>query len=99
MIEFIIIAVIIAFGVYTYRVGRDIGGYVPFIRSVMSTGPSRQVVVDLYISTTILCIWMIYDALEVGISMAWVTLYIVIAVFMASFGPLFYLLHRFLVLG
>ncbi len=99
MIEILIIAVIFAFGIYTYRVGRDIGGYMPFIRSVLGTGPSRQVVVDLYISTTILCVLMVYDALEVGISLAWVGLYILIAVFMASFGPLLYLLHRFVVLG
>ncbi len=40
---------------------------------------------------------MVYDAIEVGISLVWVSLYILIAVFMASFGPLLYLLHRFIV--
>lgn len=97
MIETILVAVILAFGAYTYKVGRDAGGYLPFWRSILSTGPSRQVTIDLYIATTILCVLMVLDALEVGISMLWVAVYIVIAVFMASFGPLLYLLHRLIV--
>ena len=95
MPEILIGAVIVAFALYTWRVGRDVGGYLPFIRSILSTGPGRQVKIDLYIATTILCIWMVFDAIEVGISLLWVSLYILIAVFMASFGPLLYLLHRF----
>lgn len=98
MIVTSLVIVIVAFALYTWRVGRDAGGYTRFIRSILSTGPGRQVTLDLYIATTILCIWMVYDALEVGISLAWVALYILVAVFMASFGPLLYLLHRFLVL-
>ena len=31
MIETLLIAVIVAFGAYTYRVGRDVGGFVRFI--------------------------------------------------------------------
>ena len=95
MPEILIGAVIVSFALYTWRVGRDVGGYLPFIRSILSTGPGRQVTIDLYIATTILCIWMVFDAIEVGISLLWVSLYILIAVFMASFGPLLYLLHRF----
>ncbi len=98
MVEALLVIVIVAFALYTWRVGRAAGGYAPFIRSILSTGPGRQVTLDLYIATTILCIWMVYDALEVGISLAWVSLYILIAAFMASFGSLLYLLHRFLVL-
>ena len=97
MPETFIAIVIAAFALYTWRVGREAGGYLPFIRSILSTGPGRQVTIDLYIATTILCVWMVYDAIEVGISLLWVSLYILIAVFMASFGPLFYLLHRFIV--
>lgn len=93
----LIVTVLVAFGIYTYRVGRAVGGFVPFCRSILSTGPGRQVTIDLYIAITILCVWMVIDALEVGISLFWVALYIVIALFMASFGPLLYLLHRFLV--
>lgn len=97
MVETLITVTILAFGLYTWRIGREVGGYMPFIRSILSTGPSRQVTIDLYISLTILCAWMVHDAAEVGISMAWTALYIVIAVFMGSFGPLLYLLHRFIV--
>lgn len=97
MIETLLIAVIASFGVYTYRVGRDAGGYLAFWRSILRTGPGRQVTLDLYIATAILCILMVVDAIEVGISLWWVSLYILIAAFMASFGPLLYLLHRFLV--
>ena len=91
--------VIVLFGIYTYKIGRDVGGYGPFMKSVLSIGPGRQVVVDLFISLTMICVWMVIDAIRVGISLAWVALYIVIAIFMGSFGPLFYLLHRFLVVG
>lgn len=97
MIATLLAVVIVAFAFYTWRVGREAGGYARFIRGILATGPGRQVTLDLYIATTILCIWMVYDALEVGISLVWVTLYIGIAVFMASFGPLLYLLHRFLI--
>lgn len=98
MIVTLLVIVIVAFAIYTWRVGREVGGYARFIRSILSTGPGRQVTLDLYIATTILCIWMIYDAIEVGISLVWVSLYILIALFMASFGPLLYLLHRFIVI-
>ncbi len=98
MIVTLLALVIVAFALYTWRVGREVGGYARFIRSILSTGPGRQVTLDLYIATTILCIWMIYDAIEVGISLVWVSLYILIALFMASFGPLLYLLHRFIVI-
>ncbi|MBT8422034.1 MAG: hypothetical protein KJP03_02855 [Gammaproteobacteria bacterium] len=37
MIEALLVIVIVAFGAYTYRVGRNIGGYIPFIRTVLST--------------------------------------------------------------
>lgn len=97
MIETILAVVIIVFGIYTYRVGREAGGYIPFWRSILITGPGRQVTIDLYIAVTILCILMILDAMEVGISLLWVAVYIVVAAFMGSFGPLIYLLHRFLV--
>lgn len=97
MIEILLVIIIVTFGIYTYRVSRKAGGYIPFWRSLLRTSPSRQVTIDLYIATTILCVWMVFDAIEVGISLAWVTLYIVIAVFLASFGPLLYLLHRFIV--
>jgi len=97
MPEIAITVVIVLFGYYTWSVGRAVGGYRRFVRSILSTGPGRQVTIDLYIATTILCVLMVYDAIEVGISLAWVSLYILIAVFMASFGPLLYLLHRFIV--
>ena len=92
-----IVVIIVLFGLYTYKVGNDVGGYVPFWRALLNNGPSKQVTIDLYIAITILCIWMIYDALEMGISLVWVGLYILVAVFMGSLGPLLYLLHRFLV--
>ena len=97
MIEALLIVVIIGFGIYTFRIGRKAGGYMAFCRSILKTGPSRQVAVDLYIAITLLCIIMVYDAIEVGISLVWVTLYIIISIFMGSFGPLLYLLHRFIV--
>lgn len=97
MIESIILVVIFAFGAYTYRVGKEVGGYLPFWRNILSKGPSRQVTIDLYISTTILCVFMVLDAPKVGISLVWVFLYVVVAVFMGSFGPLLYLLHRVVV--
>lgn len=92
-----IAVVIIAFGVYTYRVGRAAGGYAGFWRQLWSSGPARQVTVDLYIAVSILCGLMVVDALREGISLAWVALYILVAIFMGSFGPLLYLLHRVLV--
>ena len=92
-----IVVIIFLFGLYTYKVGNDVGGYVPFWRALLKSGPSKQVTIDLYIAITILCIWMVYDALEMGISLVWVGLYILVAVFMGSFGPLLYLLHRFLI--
>lgn len=56
MIEILLIAVVICFGVYTYRVGRKVGGYQAFWRSILATGPGQQVTIDFYIATTILCI-------------------------------------------
>ena len=97
MIVSLLVVVIDAFALYAWRVGRDAGGYRHFIRSILSTGPGRQVALDLCIATTILCVWMVHEALEVGISLARVSLYILVAVFIASFGPLLYLLRRFLV--
>ena len=97
MIESLIVAVIIAFGIYTYRVGKEAGGYIPFCRILLKTGPGRQVAIDLYIAISILCVLMVYDAMQVGISWIWVTIYIGIAIVMGSFGPLLYLLHRFFV--
>lgn len=96
MVTTALFSIILAFGLYTYKVGRESGGYVQFWRSILSTGPSRQVTIDLYISIAILCVVMITDAVEVGIPLHWVALYIILALFMGSFGPLFYLIHRLL---
>ncbi len=87
--------VIVALALCTWRAGHAAGGDAPFIRNTLSIGPGRQVTLDPCIATTILCAWMAYAPLEVGISPPWALPCIVIAVFMTSFAPLLYLLHRF----
>ena len=94
----ILILVTIGFAIYTYKAGHDAGGYVGFWKSVWKRSASRQVVIDLYIAVTILSVWMIYDSTQVGISKIWVAVYLIVSLFMGSFGILFYLIHRSIIL-
>lgn len=98
MVTAILILITIAFAVYTYQAGHDAGGYVRFWKSAWKRPASRQVVIDLYIAVTILAVWMIYDSTQVGISKLFIAVYLLISVFMGSFGILFYLIHRSIIL-
>jgi hypothetical protein len=86
----ILIAVILAFGVYTAVaiVEHGVAGFMEETVENMATG---QVLIDLTIALTLVVIWMRRDSRTSGMPF---TPYLLLTLFAGSFGPLTYLLHR-----
>jgi len=66
-------------------------GYVGIIRPHFQSWAGAQVFADLVILAVMVCVWMRRDAAARGIS-PWP--FILITLFLGSFGPLLYLLRR-----
>jgi hypothetical protein len=82
--------VILAFGDLTaYAVYQH--GYLAFFDLHQANAINLQIFADLVISLGLASIWMVSDARSRGISPV---PYLLVTLFLGSFGPLFYLLRR-----
>jgi len=79
-----------AFSVYSAYVVYDVG-YVGILRSHLSNAGGIQVLCDLTVSLSLVCVWIFRDARLHGRS-PWP--YLVATLFLGSIGPLLYLLLR-----
>ena len=79
-----------AFGVYSTYVLYDVG-YIGIFRGALKDSGGIQVLCDLCISLSLVCVWMARDARKHG-RRAWP--FLLATVFLGSFGPLSYLLLR-----
>ena len=86
----LLILVLVAFGILSTLALLDVG-YFGIIAPHFQSYGGGQVFADLCILAVMACIWMISDARTSGLP-AWP--FIVMTVFLGSFGPLFYLLAR-----
>lgn len=82
--------VIALFSVLTVLALTDVG-YLGILEPHFQTWGGGQVFADLVIVCTLACIWMLSDARTSGVS-AWP--FLVITLFLGSFGPLLYLVAR-----
>lgn len=82
--------VIALFSVLTVLALTDVG-YLGIFEPHFQTWGGGQVFADLVIVCTLACIWMLSDARTSGVS-AWP--FLVITLFLGSFGPLLYLVAR-----
>jgi hypothetical protein len=87
---FSVIAVFVAFTIYTTIVVLD-QGYFGFLELAMTGGWAAQVFIDLCIALVLFALWMVPDARERGIS-AWP--YFLAILTTGSVGALAYLVHR-----
>ena len=85
-----LLVVIVAFGVLTALALMDVG-YLGILTPHFQSWGGAQVFVDLVIVALLACIWMAHDAPERGLP-AWP--FIVVTLFLGSFGPLLYLVVR-----
>jgi hypothetical protein len=90
MSRILLILVFLAFGAYSAYVVYDVG-YVGILHSHLTNAGGIQVLCDLTISLTLVCIWMAGDARRQGRN-PWP--YLAATLFLGSFGPLLYLLLR-----
>jgi hypothetical protein len=90
MSRILLILVLLAFGTYSAYVVYDVG-YVGILHSHLSNAGGIQVLCDLTISLSLVCIWMVADARKQGRN-PWP--FVVATLFLGSFGPLLYLLLR-----
>jgi hypothetical protein len=90
MSRLLLILVLAVFGVYSAYVVYDVG-YVGILNSHLSNAGGIQVLCDLTISLTLVCIWVVRDARAQGRN-PWP--FVVATLFLGSFGPLLYLLLR-----
>lgn len=90
MARSLLILVLAVFGAYSAYVVYDVG-YVGILHSHLSNAGGIQVLCDLTISLTLVCIWISRDARAHGRN-PWP--YVVATLFLGSFGPLLYLLLR-----
>ena len=86
----LLLLVFAAFSVYSAIVVYDVG-YVGILRSHLSNAGGIQVLCDLTVSLSLVCIWIARDARARGRS-PWP--YLVATLFLGSIGPLLYLLLR-----
>ena len=91
----LLILVIVAFGVLSALALMDVGYFGILAPHFQSYGEG-QVLADLVIMCLMGCIWMTYDSRTSGLP-AWP--FVIMTVFLGSFGPLFYLLLRELRIG
>jgi hypothetical protein len=66
-------------------------GYLGLFETLLATPAGIQVTLDLAIAVALALVWMRQDAKERGLPF-W--RYAVVSVFLGSFGPLAYLIHR-----
>jgi hypothetical protein len=90
MIRSLLVIVILAFGVLT-GLAVEQHGYWGIISYHFPSSAGWQVGVDLVISCSLACLWMISDARKTGRN---VWPYLLLTLVLGSFGPLFYLLLR-----
>ena len=86
----LLIVVIALFSVLTALALMDVG-YLGILAPHFQSWGGGQVLTDLVIVCTLACIWMLADARTSGVN-AWP--FLVITLFLGSFGPLFYLVAR-----
>ena len=86
----VVLAVIAAFGVLSTLALLDVG-YFGILAPHFKSWGGAQVFSDLVIMCVLGCIWMSRDARERGLT---VWPFIVMTVFLGSFGPLLYLVAR-----
>jgi len=85
-----LVTVIVGFGVLSALALADVG-YLGILEPHFRSWGGAQVFTDLVIALSLICIWMLIDARERGLS-AWP--FIVITLVLGSFGPLLYLVAR-----
>jgi len=85
-----LLLVIAAFGALSALALQDVG-YFGIIAPHFRSWGGAQVFADLIILAVLFCIWMVRDARQCGVA-AWP--FILMTVFLGSFGPLFYLITR-----
>jgi hypothetical protein len=90
MARTVLILILAAFGAYSGFVVYQVG-YLGILHSHLSNAGGIQVLCDLTISLTLVCIWMVGDARRQGRN-PWP--YLAATLFLGSFGPLLYLLLR-----
>jgi hypothetical protein len=90
MARVLLILVFAAFGAYSTYVLFDVG-YAGIFRAALGSSGGIQVLCDLCISLSLVCVWMVQDARQRGRS-AWP--FVVATLLLGSFGPLLYLLLR-----
>lgn len=69
-------------------------GLFPYLGALRPDSWSTQILVDLVIACTLLCIWMIRDAHARGKPVRSVVPFVVLTIALGSLGPLLYLLIR-----
>jgi hypothetical protein len=85
-----LVLVIVAFGALSALALQDVG-YFGIIAPHFRSWGGAQVFADLTILAVLFCIWMVRDARSRGVA-AWP--FILMTVFLGSFGPLIYLVVR-----
>ena len=85
-----LLLVIATFGLLSALALQDVG-YFGIIAPHFRSWGGAQVFADLIILAVLFCIWMVRDARRRGVA-AWP--FILMTVFLGSFGPLFYLVAR-----
>ena len=85
-----LLAVILAFSVLSAEALMETG-YLGIFEMHMQSFAGMQVLTDLVIVCLLACIWMVADARTSGVP-AWP--FVVMTLFLGSFGPLFYLVAR-----
>jgi hypothetical protein len=91
MTKTLVLALVLAgFGAVTAN-ALAVHGYVGLLETLLSTPAGIQVMLDLVIAETLVLIWMSRDAKERGLPF-W--RYAIATLFLGSFGPLAYLIHR-----
>jgi hypothetical protein len=90
MSRVLLLTVFAAFSLYSAYVVYDVG-YVGILRSHLSNAGGIQVLCDLTVALSLVCIWIFRDARAQGRN-PWP--FLVATLFLGSFGPLLYLVLR-----
>ena len=90
MSRVLLLTVFTAFSFYSAYVVYDVG-YVGILRSHLSNAGGIQVLCDLTVALSLVCIWIFRDARAQGRN-PWP--FLVATLFLGSFGPLLYLVLR-----
>ena len=88
--KILLLFVLVDFAIITGLALQDVG-YIGIFTTHLQNWGGVQVIVDLVIVCTLAIIWMLADASKRGLN-AWP--FVVITLFLGSFGPLLYLLRR-----